>query len=102
MKHKDTIYAGRKLSIDLINPANGEVVIPAHRKLTKRLIEKAESLGLSVTADMLHDHKKEMAQKKRAVLQARAFYLESKIDEYECELNEVKLHLTKLKGQYNG
>lgn len=95
MKHKDTIYAGRKLSIDLINPASGEVVIPAHRKLTKRLIKKAESLGLSVTADMLHDHKKERAQKKRALIRARMAYLEAKIDQCEAELNQ-------LEGQLNG
>lgn len=91
MKHKDTIYAGRKLSTELINPANGEVVIPAHRKLTKRLIEKAESLGLSVTADMLHDHKKERAKKRKAEMIARQWYLEAKIDQLECELNELKI-----------
>jgi hypothetical protein len=52
MKFKDTIYKKQRLSADLRHPETGELLIPANRELTQALIDRAESAGLKVTAEM--------------------------------------------------
>jgi hypothetical protein len=52
MKFKDTIYKKQRLSADLRHPETGELLIPANRELTQVLIDRAESAGLKVTAEM--------------------------------------------------
>ena len=58
MHFKDTIYFKKSLSRDLIDPSNGEIVIPRYRKLTKRLIDKASGLGLTIPPEILHRPRK--------------------------------------------
>jgi hypothetical protein len=52
MKFKDSIYKKQRLSADLRHPQTGELLIPANRELTQALIDRAESTGVKVTAEM--------------------------------------------------
>ena len=54
MKFKDTIYAKRKLLVDVNCPKTGEMIIPAFRILTKKHIMKAAECGVEITQDMMY------------------------------------------------
>ena len=96
MKFKDTIYSKKKLSHELLHPTTGEVLIPAHRWLTKFLLIRATEAGLIITADMFDDHLKSRAQNKKVKINERIKFLRDKIPAYEAELLKLEDTLSTL------
>lgn len=78
-----SMYAGKKLKHDLINKS-GEIIVPAARILTKKLVYKAYQNGLFITQDMFINKNK----KKLDVQNAKCKALKAKIDKANLNIEK--------------
>ena len=82
-----SMYAGKKLKHDLINKS-GEIIVPAARILTKKLVYKAYQNGLFITQDMF-------INKKLDVQNTKCKALKAKIDKANLNIDKANLNIEK-------